>query len=85
MLSMLVGASRLCGLAFKSGARWVVYNSCGLVDASRGGLALKLAEIDLLRPAALFAIQSQQELEPLLMPLRRSGGSIGLDSSGIRA
>jgi polynucleotide 5'-hydroxyl-kinase GRC3/NOL9 len=72
MLSILVGAARLCSLAFAGGASWVVYDSCGLIGASQGGLALKSAEIDLLRPAAIFAIQREQELEPLLMPLRRS-------------
>jgi polynucleotide 5'-kinase involved in rRNA processing len=33
---------------------------------------LKLAKIDLLRPEAVFAIQSGDELESLMIPLRRS-------------
>jgi len=39
-----------------------------------GGTALKLAKIDLLRPEAIIAIQREDELEPLLQPLRRVSG-----------
>jgi polynucleotide 5'-kinase involved in rRNA processing len=72
MLPMLVGASRLAGAAYGAGADTVIYDTSGLVDPAYGGLALKLAKIDLLRPAVLFAIQRSMELESLLVPLRRS-------------
>lgn len=72
MLPMLVGASRLAQAAFEAGSQCVVYDTSGLVDPSQGGQALKQAKIDLLRPSLLVAIQREQELEPILMPLRRS-------------
>lgn len=72
MLPLLVGAARLAGAAFQAGAEAVIYDTCGLVDPSRGGLALKNAKLELLRPSAVFAIQGESELEPFLIPLRRS-------------
>jgi len=73
MLPLLVSAFRLVRIAQDAGAEAIVYDTTGLVDPAQGGLALKLAKVDLLRPAALFAIQHGQELEALLVPLRRSG------------
>jgi polynucleotide 5'-hydroxyl-kinase GRC3/NOL9 len=70
MLPMLVGAARLVQ-AFSVDV--LIYDTCGLVDPAQGGLALKTAKIDLLQPSAIFAIQREQELEPLLVPLRLSG------------
>lgn len=72
MLPMVVGAARLVQAA---GVDILVYDTCGLVDPAQGGLALKTAKIELLRPSAIFAIQREQELEPLLVPLRLSGRS----------
>ena len=72
MLDFVVGGWRLVQAARQAGAAAVLYDTCGLVDPEQGGLALKLAKIDLLRPAAVFAIQRERELEPLLVPLRRS-------------
>jgi polynucleotide 5'-hydroxyl-kinase GRC3/NOL9 len=72
MLPALVGAARLVKEAFDQGARTVVYDTSGLVSASQGGLALKQAKIDLLQPRAIFAFQRNTELEPLLLPLRRT-------------
>jgi polynucleotide 5'-hydroxyl-kinase GRC3/NOL9 len=73
MLPLLVSASRLVRAAQDAGAKAIVYDTTGLVDPAQGGLVLKLAKVELLRPTALFAIQRGQELEPLLVPLRRSG------------
>lgn len=73
MLPMVVSGSRLVRAAQKAGAEVVVYDTCGLVDPAAGGLALKMAKIDLLRPALVYAIQREAELEPLLTPLRGSG------------
>jgi polynucleotide 5'-hydroxyl-kinase GRC3/NOL9 len=72
MLPMLVSGSRLVQAAQGVGAEVIVYDTTGLVDPAQGGTALKLAKIDLLRPTAVFAIQRGQELESLLLPLRRS-------------
>jgi polynucleotide 5'-hydroxyl-kinase GRC3/NOL9 len=71
MLPLLVGAARLKDLAMQAGVTCVVYDTCGFVDPRRGPY-LRLAEIDLLRPCRLFAIQRGQEIEHLLIPLRRS-------------
>jgi polynucleotide 5'-hydroxyl-kinase GRC3/NOL9 len=72
MLPMLVGASRLAQAARHAGAQAIVYDTSGFVAPSQGGLALKLAKIDLLGPTTVFAIQQAHELEMLLVPLRRS-------------
>lgn len=71
-LPMLVGSARLAQAAFTSGAHFLVHDTSGFIDAQAGALALLHAEIDLLQPAAVFALQRDQELEPLLSPLRRS-------------
>jgi polynucleotide 5'-hydroxyl-kinase GRC3/NOL9 len=72
MLQMLIGAYKLVHMSRACGADAVVYDTSGLIDPSRGGLNLKLAKIDLLRPNRLFGIQREQELEALLAPLRIS-------------
>ena len=71
MLPMLVGAAALVEVAQGAGADAIVYDTSGLVDPAQGGSALKLAKIDLLRPGTVIAIQREDELEPLLEPLRR--------------
>jgi polynucleotide 5'-hydroxyl-kinase GRC3/NOL9 len=82
MLPTLVGAKRLVEVAEREKAHTIVYDTSGLVDPRQGGLALKSAKIDLLRPSAIFAIQREQELEPLLVPIRRSGRARGRRCSG---
>lgn len=72
MLPVLTVAARLAEAARRAGAKATVYDTTGLVDPARGGIALKLAKIDLIRPSVLFAIHRERELEPLLAPLRRS-------------
>jgi polynucleotide 5'-hydroxyl-kinase GRC3/NOL9 len=72
MLPMLVGAFRLIQFAFEAGSRCLVYDTSGLIDPSQGGQALKQAKVELLQPVVLIAIQREKELEPILMPLRRS-------------
>jgi polynucleotide 5'-hydroxyl-kinase GRC3/NOL9 len=72
MLPMVVGAAGLVRAAREADVEVIVYDTSGLVDPVQGGMALKLAKIDLLQPAAVFAIQRDQELEPLLAPLRHS-------------
>jgi polynucleotide 5'-hydroxyl-kinase GRC3/NOL9 len=70
MLPVLVGAARLVQAAQAYGADTFIYDTSGLVSPTEGGLNLKLSKIDLLRPSVVFAIQREQELEPLLTPLR---------------
>ncbi|RME89095.1 MAG: hypothetical protein D6770_05400 [Anaerolineae bacterium] len=72
MLPMLVGVHRLAEAAREAGAEVVVYDTDGLVSPAQGGLALKHALVDLLRPSLVIGIQAEDELEPLLLPLRRS-------------
>jgi polynucleotide 5'-hydroxyl-kinase GRC3/NOL9 len=72
MLPVVVGGAMLARSAFENGVQTVIYDTSGLVDPQMGGLALKMAKIDLLRPQVVFAIQRDEELEPLLTPLRRS-------------
>ena len=72
MLPMLVGIHRLVSTAREHGAQIVVYDTCGFVSAHEGGLALKLAEMELLRPSMVIALQRETELEPLLQVARAS-------------
>lgn len=71
MLPIVTGARRLADLAEEQKAEVVVYDTTGLIDPSQGGLALKIALVDSLRPDAVFAIQQKRELESLVEPLRR--------------
>jgi polynucleotide 5'-hydroxyl-kinase GRC3/NOL9 len=71
MLPMLVGAVTLAEVARNNDADALIYDTSGLVDPAQGGTALKLAKIDSLRPGTIIAIQREDELEPLLEPLRR--------------
>jgi len=72
MLPLVVGASRLVRAAYDADIQVVIYDTTGLINSAQGGVYLKLAKIDLLRPSTLFAIQLNKELEDLLRPLRRS-------------
>jgi polynucleotide 5'-hydroxyl-kinase GRC3/NOL9 len=72
LLNMVVSVSRLARAAQQAGAEVVLHDTCGFIDVRRGGLALKLAQIDLLMPNCVYAIQRADEMEPLLVPLRRS-------------
>lgn len=72
MLQMLVGASKLVRAAKRAGAEAIIYDTTGFVDRAAGGLNLKWAKINLLRPALVIALQRQDELENLLTPLRYS-------------
>lgn len=85
MLPLLVAAARLVRVGLEGGADVVVYDTCGLIDPNQGGMALKLAKIDLLQPQVLFAIQVSDELEPLLIPMRRSKRARVVDLSSSSA
>jgi polynucleotide 5'-hydroxyl-kinase GRC3/NOL9 len=79
MLPTLVGAHRLVQRARDGGASAIVFDTTGLVDPDQGGGALKRAKIDLLHPALVVGLQRRDELEHLLLPLRRSRGTRALD------
>jgi polynucleotide 5'-hydroxyl-kinase GRC3/NOL9 len=70
-LQLLSGVARLVETSGRAGSRAIVYDTTGLVDPDQGGVALKLAKIALLNPEVLVAFQRQNELEPLLAPLRK--------------
>src|SRR5262245_13735343 len=72
MLSMVVGILRLVQAARSTGVETIIHDTCGLVDPDQGGVTLKLAKIDAIRPVVVVALQREQELEPLLIPLRQS-------------
>ena len=72
MLPVLVNAARLAQAAQDANADTIVYDTSGLVNPAQGGHHLKLAQVDLLRPTVVFAIQREQELGPILAPLRNS-------------
>ncbi len=72
MVVVLVNAIRLVSMARRQGAETVIYDTSGLIRPAHGGLYLKLSKVDLLRPAALIALRQDQELEPILAPLRSS-------------
>jgi polynucleotide 5'-hydroxyl-kinase GRC3/NOL9 len=72
MLPVLVNAARLAQAAQDANADTIVYDTSGLVNPAQGGHHLKLAQVDLLRPTVVFAIQREQELGPILVPLRNS-------------
>lgn len=72
MLPTVVGARKLVEKAQERGATAVVFDTTGLVAASQGGGALKLALVNLLRPQVVIGLQRGSELEHLLVPLRCS-------------
>lgn len=71
MLRQLVAIGRLVEAARRESLAPVIYDTSGLVDPRAGGLALKLAKIDLLQPDLVVALRRSGELEPLLRVLRR--------------
>lgn len=71
MLEVLVGAQRLVAATEAAGADVVLYDTTGFIDVRHGGRALKLALLDLLQPTTIVALQREEELEPLLTPLRQ--------------
>ncbi len=73
MLPALVGAHLLQEKGYQWGAEAIVVDTTGLVDEAQGGKALKEWKIELLAPSLVVGLQRNQELEPILWPLRRDG------------
>ncbi len=65
-LPLLASAVQLVEAARAAGAQTILYDTTGLVSREHGGLALKAAKIEILRPSTLIVLQERDELEPLL-------------------
>jgi polynucleotide 5'-hydroxyl-kinase GRC3/NOL9 len=68
ILEVAVGCRVLVGQAARQGVSRVVVNTSGMVHGPRA-IRLKKAQVELLQPAFIFALQRDQELEPLLLAL----------------
>ncbi len=68
--AVLLGLSRLKRFVLREKADAVLVDTSGLVDPAHGGTDLKWAKVELLRPCTVVALAREQELEPLLSPLR---------------
>lgn len=68
ILEVVVGCRFLVDQAARQGVGRVVVNSSGLVHGP-AALRLKRAQLELLNPTLIFALEQGQELEPLLLAL----------------
>jgi polynucleotide 5'-hydroxyl-kinase GRC3/NOL9 len=68
VLEVAVGCRVLVDTARARGCTHVVVNTSGLVQGT-GALILKRAQVELLQPALILALQRERELEPLLRGL----------------
>ena len=73
MLPTVVGVARLVALARRWRAQTILVDTTGMVAPHVGGVALKWAKFDLVRPDVVIALQRDRELEPLIGPWRHSG------------
>jgi polynucleotide 5'-hydroxyl-kinase GRC3/NOL9 len=69
MLPMLVGVRKLLDRSGNAGAEVTVMDTTGMVRG-QAGAALKEWKIQMARPDVLIAVQREDELEPILRPLR---------------
>ena len=72
MLPTVIGVYRLVERARAWGAETILVDTTGMVHPYGGGVALKWAKFDLVRPQVVVAMQREQELEPLIAPWRYS-------------
>ncbi len=72
MLPTVVGVFRLVDRARMWGAERILVDTTGMIHPYVGGVALKWAHFDLIRPRVVVALQREGELEPLIGPWRRS-------------
>ncbi|MDD3580476.1 MAG: polynucleotide 5'-hydroxyl-kinase [Desulfobacca sp.] len=70
VLEVVVGTRRLADQARDHGIRWIVVNTSGFIQGP-GALQLKWAQMELLAPQLILALEKAQELESILIPLRR--------------
>lgn len=72
MLPTVVGVARLVALARGWRAQTILVDTTGMVAPHVGGVALKWAKFDLVRPDVVIALRRDDELEPLIAPWRHS-------------
>lgn len=70
MPSVLMGLYRMKRFVLRQKADAVLIDTSGLIDPLHGGADLKWAKVELFRPCTVVALAREQELEPLLSPLR---------------
>ena len=68
ILEVAVGCRVLADQALSGGLQHLVVNTSGLVQGP-GALRLKKAQVELLQPGLILALQQERELEPLLRGL----------------
>ncbi len=73
MLPTVIGVARLVTQAKRWRAQTILVDTTGMVSPQVGGVALKWAKFDLVRPDVVIALQREKELEPLIAPWRHSG------------
>jgi polynucleotide 5'-hydroxyl-kinase GRC3/NOL9 len=78
ILEVAVGCRVLVEQAARQGVARTVVNTSGLVHGP-GAIRLKRAQVELLQPRCIFALQRDRELEPLLLAL---GGDAADGESG---
>lgn len=67
---LLDGLNSLQKLALATNAAAVVVDTTGMIDENSGGDILKKKKIELLEPSTIIAIQREQELEHIIVPLK---------------
>jgi polynucleotide 5'-hydroxyl-kinase GRC3/NOL9 len=70
MLPMVVGLRRLLDRSASAGTEVTVVDTTGMVRG-QAGVALKEWKIQMTRPDVLIGVQREDELEPMLRPLRQ--------------
>ncbi len=68
--AVLTSLYRMKRFALREKAGAVLVDTSGLIDSLHGGADLKWAKVELFRPCTVVALVREQELEPLLSPLR---------------
>jgi polynucleotide 5'-hydroxyl-kinase GRC3/NOL9 len=75
MLELVVGLRRLAESARTRGCRRIIVNTSGFIGGPPA-LRLKLAKVETLEPRLILGLQRQEELEPILAPLRQYGPEV---------
>ena len=73
MLPTVIGLSLLVREARRQHADLILVDTTGMVDPDRGGIALKAAKIELLRPRTVVILEHSNELSSLLSPWEAFG------------
>jgi len=68
--AVLMSLYRMKRFVSRERADLVLVDTSGLIDPLHGGVDLKWAKVELFRPCTVVALAREQELEPVLSPLR---------------